>query len=118
MSWQKISVIVGIIMGIFTIVGGVIGSQKYMEDKYVETNEIVQFEQLITMNQKSIRLNQYRLEQKIVQDRIDRKLDLKDRVELKEYGSPSQDIEKKEKILELDRDIRELERDLENIDKP
>lgn len=127
--WKKINIIIGIVVSLFALVGGVVGSQKYLEEKYAENEDIDHVMEmvandneevihLVSMNAKSIQLNQYRLEQKIIEDRVDRKRDLKDEVELKEPSTPKEYRSQQQQIRNLNQDIRELERDLEKIDKP
>lgn len=106
MNWQKISVIIGIIVGLFTIGGGFIGAQQYMEKKYAraETVQQIQIAQEYTNK---------RLEQKIITDRILSLEERKDRIELKSEKTQ----EDKERIKEYERDIHELEIHLNQLDK-
>ena len=128
MTWQKITTILGIIIGLGTLIGFVFGGQAYMEEKYAEnediehvmayvTDETEELIQMVSMNQESIQLNQAMIRQKIVQDKLDRKLDLKDLTKLKEPSTPEQYREQQNKIREYDQDIRDLERELESVDK-
>jgi hypothetical protein len=103
---NRIQVIIGIIVGIFTIVGGVFGAQSYMEGKYARVEMVQQIQQSQDYTNK-------RLEQKIITDRILSLEERKDRVEAKENKS-SDDVER---IQEYERDIKELEIHLDQIDK-
>ena len=124
LPWKKISTGVGILVGIFALIGGVFGAQTYMENKYAEDEDIEHIMmmvvdeseetlQLIAMNARSIQLNQDRLEQKIIEDRIFYIEKKKDRITLK----PDKTHEDREDLLDYDRDIRKLEREMDNIGK-
>lgn len=106
MNWQKISVIIGIIVGLFTIGGGIIGAQSYMETKYAKREAVQQIQTAQEYTNK-------RLEQKIITDRILSLEERKDRVEAKEQQTHD-DVER---IQEYDRDIKELELYLKQLDK-
>ncbi len=129
LPWKKINMAIGIVVGLFALVGGVVGSQKYMEEKYAENEDIehvmlmvedsdADLLQLVSLNAKSIQLQNYRFEQKIIEDRIDRKRDLKQEVELKEPETPKEYREQQKQINNLEQDMINLERDLDKIDKP
>ena len=128
-TWQKISGIVATVVGIFAIIGGVFGAQDYMEEKYAEAEDIEavmmmvaseseEVQQLVAMNARSIQLNQYRLEQKIIEDRIDRKRDLKQEVEMIQPETSKEHDFKVRQLNSIENDIEDLEEDLEKIDKP
>ena len=128
-TWQKISGIVATVVGIFAIIGGVFGAQDYMEEKYAEAEDVEavmmmvaseseEVQQLVAMNARSIQLNQYRLEQKIIEDRIDRKRDLKQEVEMIQPETSKEHDFKVRQLNSIENDIEDLEEDLEKIDKP
>ncbi len=129
LPWKKINAGIGVLVGIFALIGGVFGAQSYMEIKYAEAEDVEQIvemvedgdadlQQLVALNAKSIQLQNYRFEQNIIQDRIDRKKDLKQEVELGKPTTPKEHHDKQKQMNNIERDIEELERDLDSIDKP
>lgn len=107
MSWQKISTILGILVSLAILAGGF---HTYIS-RFAVAEDVIEIQQLVAMNQKSIRLNQIRLEQKIIQDRIRSLEERRDRIDIKHLKSPV-DLER---IREYNRDIKTAEMQLRQL---
>lgn len=107
MTWQKISTVLGILVSIAVLIGCF---STYI-NRFAKADDVKEIQELVVMNQKSIHLNQIRIEQKIVQDRIVSLEERRDRLELKDPLSFSD----KERIKEYNRDIKVLEMQLRQI---
>ena len=106
MNYQRIGTIIGIVVGVFTIMGGAFGAQMYIENKYAKAEDVTEIKLVMELTNK-------RLEQKIITDRILSLEERKDKVELKE----NMDSDDRERIQEYDRDIRDLELELKTLDR-
>ncbi len=109
MTWQRISVILSIIVSLVVIIGGF----SAYTSRFAEAEDLIALKQVVILNQRTILLTQVRLEQKIVSDRISSLEERRDRLEVKE----SKTFTDNQRIREYNRDIKDLEIELKQIEK-
>jgi len=102
MNWTRISIIIGVIVGIITILGSFTA---YMST-FAKAEDVKEVKMSVDLTQK-------RLEQKIITDRIISLEERKDRIQSKDRINDYD----KERIYEYQRDIKELEIQLDNLYK-